>query len=56
MRKKLFVIGILVQAIFVIAVTSETQAGCKPSATNAMHGGWCPKGSCAVEGALGPAT
>ena len=46
MRKKLFVIGILLQAIFVVAVTNESQARCKGNPS----GEYCPKGSCAQDG------
>jgi hypothetical protein len=47
MRKKLFVIGILLQAIFVLAVTNESRADCRVGGTNS---GRCPKGSCAAGG------
>jgi hypothetical protein len=46
-RKQLFVIGILLQAIFVLAVTNDAQACSK---TKYGNHAWCPKGSCAPDG------
>ena len=46
MRKDLFVIGILVQAIFVLAVTIEALA----CGWDYYDVGYCPKGSCSVNG------